>query len=252
MRLAIRMMLSHVVFAHAALGMTMLWSGMRLVLGVGGACAQGGAYEIATPCPDGVVAMVPLGILGSIVALGIYLIVTPGPRGVVALAWPALFVSLGYNFLEFAFDPPAPAHAPVWGWLIPGVVFVVMGLGPLMLFVSRDTLRAAFRVGEVPPSSVGGESHSDRESQADLQRQRLDARRRIQELEELRDQGQLTFEEFVAARNAVPSPAPVPVSQPTDGRLTPQAHRWFLALHLISGAAGITVAVALADSMVAG
>jgi hypothetical protein len=47
------------------------------------------------------------------------------------LAWPALFLSLGWNFLEFGVQPPGGGLA--WGWLVPGVMFVLMGGGPLWL-----------------------------------------------------------------------------------------------------------------------
>lgn len=50
-----------------------------------------------------------------------------GPYGgLVALAWPALFLSLAWNFLEYALQPPE-GEGIVWGWLIPGVLFVLMG-----------------------------------------------------------------------------------------------------------------------------
>ena len=56
-----------------------------------------------------------------------------GPYGgLVLLAWPALFISLGWNFLEFAFFPPPPDTGIELGWLIPGVIFVTMGAAPLV------------------------------------------------------------------------------------------------------------------------
>ncbi len=57
------------------------------------------------------------------------------------LAWPGLFLSLGWNFLEFAFAPPGGGFA--WGWLICGVVFVLMGGLPLLL--AFKPLREKFR-----------------------------------------------------------------------------------------------------------
>jgi hypothetical protein len=53
----------------------------------------------------------------------------------VLLAWPALFLSLGWNFLEYAIWPPGPESGIVLGWLIPGVVFVIMGGGPLLVLL---------------------------------------------------------------------------------------------------------------------
>ncbi len=49
----------------------------------------------------------------------------------VALAWPVLFLSLGWNFLQYALSAPAE-EGIVWGWLIPGVLFVIMGGAPLL------------------------------------------------------------------------------------------------------------------------
>ena len=46
------------------------------------------------------------------------------------LAWPALFCSLGWNFLSYAFDPPGGGFEV--GALICGIVFWVMGAGPLI------------------------------------------------------------------------------------------------------------------------
>jgi hypothetical protein len=68
----------------------------------------------------------PLGFLG--VGLMVWKGIRLGGRyaGLAALAWPALFLSLGWNFLEYGIAPPGSGGI-VWGWLIPGVVFVVMG-----------------------------------------------------------------------------------------------------------------------------
>jgi hypothetical protein len=52
----------------------------------------------------------------------------------VGLLWPALFMSLGWNFLQYAFNPPF-GDGPVWGWLLPGVIFELMGAVPLWILV---------------------------------------------------------------------------------------------------------------------
>lgn len=59
---------------------------------------------------------------------------------VLALAWPATFLSLGWNFLEFAFTA-TKGHGLVWGWLVCGVVFVLMGGLPLV-YVIQGTANA--------------------------------------------------------------------------------------------------------------
>ena len=63
--------------------------------------------------------------------------------GLVLLAWPALFISLGWNFLEFALFPPPPDTGIELGWLIPGVLFVIMGAVPLVGFLPGGKSRSA-------------------------------------------------------------------------------------------------------------
>jgi hypothetical protein len=59
--------------------------------------------------------------------------------GLVGLAWPALFLSLGWNFLQYGFNPPGADGGIELGWLIPGVLFVLMGGFPLLgWIISRD------------------------------------------------------------------------------------------------------------------
>lgn len=114
-----------------ALCITVLWWNMRAVMEVGGTCAEGGPYVIDTPCPDGAAWMIPLSIpLGmAFTALwvgGLALLDGRATR-LAILAWGALFGSLGWNFLEYAFDPPG-GGGPSWSWLACGVIFVVMAL----------------------------------------------------------------------------------------------------------------------------
>ena len=63
-----------------------------------------------------------------------------GGWGVTAiLAWSALFGSLGWNFLEYAFA----GDGIEWGWLIPGVVFEAMAIVPLVAILPLGTAAAA-------------------------------------------------------------------------------------------------------------
>lgn len=107
---------------------------MRLVMDIGGSCASGGPYEIAETCPTGAVPLItaafPVGFLaaGGFAAFAWKL--GRGTVGLLLLAWPALFVSLGWNFLEYAFDPPGGGGL-VGGWLFCGIVFWLMGLPAL-------------------------------------------------------------------------------------------------------------------------
>jgi hypothetical protein len=119
--------------------LTCLFLAMRGVLDLGGFVARGGPYEIAHEAPSWVW-IFPVSIV-SIVLIFFFLFMTLGRRGnadlLVLLAWPALFLSLGWNFLEYSFAGP---QTVAWGWLVCGVVFVLMGGAPLVIFA-----RAFFR-----------------------------------------------------------------------------------------------------------
>jgi hypothetical protein len=115
-----------------------IWLGMRAVMDIGGTCASGGPYVIETTCPDGVDLLLFLAFPLGFASAG--LMVWKGARlgaayaGLVALAWPALFLGLGWNFLEYAVRNPFGEGVEL-GWLIPGVIFVVMGGLPLAAWV---------------------------------------------------------------------------------------------------------------------
>jgi hypothetical protein len=123
--------------ALGTMSVTLLFLGMRAVMDVGGACADGGPYVSAQPCPDGVPLAMIGGMFGLFGAAG--LIVWFGSQigkaaaSIVALGWPALFLSLGLNFIDYALHPPDGEPTPVWGWLVPGVLFWLMGGAPLAL-----------------------------------------------------------------------------------------------------------------------
>jgi hypothetical protein len=187
---------------------------MRAVMDVGGFCAEGGPYEIQTHCPQGVAVLLPLAIFGGIGAAA--LMAWKGAQiggvhaGLVALAWPALFISLGWNFLEYALFPPPPDSGIVWGWLIPGVIFVIMGAVPLVgLLPSR-------RAG------VGGGGGGTTDSPTDLLRVRKrllndlvstahergwgvqdDLVTKLERLAALRESGAISADEFEQAKRAV-------------------------------------------------
>lgn len=106
------------------LGMCLAWVflSMRAVMGVGGSCASGGAYQIATPCPDGTWLMavgIPVMIIAAMVGSGLATKLD-APNLLVPM-WAVLFTSLGWNFLEYGVE-----DGPVWGWLVCGVVFWAM------------------------------------------------------------------------------------------------------------------------------
>jgi hypothetical protein len=198
--------------AGLAACLTLVWLAMRAVMNVGGFCAEGGPYVIDTPCPEGVPVVMILSIFGLFLFGGIMAwkgTLIGGPyAALVGLAWPALFLSLGWNFLEYAFNPPAPDYGIVWGWLIPGVLFVIMGGVPLLaLLPSRRLL-----------SGVVG----DTDSQASLRQKRKrllndlvttanergwgvqdDVVTKLERLASLRSSGAITDDEFEQAKRAV-------------------------------------------------
>jgi hypothetical protein len=108
------------------IGLSLVWAflSMRAVMDVGGACADGGPYVSAQPCPDGaglIGLAVPVLVLatigGSIVAASL-----PAPLLFVPM-WAFLFGALGWNFLESGLGGQA---GPTAGWIVCGVVFELM------------------------------------------------------------------------------------------------------------------------------
>jgi len=163
-----------VVYLAAAAGLaasiTILFLSMRAVMNVGGFCAEGGPYEIAVHCPEGVGLLFPVGFLGGFAcAFVMYAAgesIGTGYGALATLAWPAVFLSTGWNFLEYGVFPPAGADGPVIAWIGCGVVFWIMGGAPLV--VALGAVGAAGRrprggppvelvaeasVGERPPAA---------------------------------------------------------------------------------------------------
>ena len=109
---------------------------MRAVMDVGGACADGGPYVSAQSCPDGSTPALLLGIFGLFLFGGIGAVYGSRLGGIWAaaplFAWSGLFLSLGWNFLEYGLFNPPGDETVIWGWLICGVLFVAMGLAPLL------------------------------------------------------------------------------------------------------------------------
>jgi hypothetical protein len=136
---AVLLTLGTVVFVVC---LTMVYKSMRSVMDIGGSCASGNTpYEIARPCPKGVGWMMTVGIFGMFAGAGISLLgVFPqgGPRPYV-FAWSAIFLALGWNFLDYGFDAPGGGTAA--GWLICGFVFVAMGAVPLLFLFTPRALR---------------------------------------------------------------------------------------------------------------
>ncbi|WP_248960958.1 SHOCT domain-containing protein [Sphaerisporangium perillae] len=140
--------------------LTMLFLTSRQLMSIGGSCASGGPYVVATPCPDGAW-LIPVSIVGGVVALGVYAVsVLPvGPRWA-PLAWPALFLSLGWNFLQGALSGPEVE----WGFMVCAIVFGLMGGLPLLALFGKDARRAVFwgrspRPATPSPARATGPGH---------------------------------------------------------------------------------------------
>ena len=126
-----------VSLAAVTASLTVLWLSMRSVMDIGGSCASGGPYVPRVGCPTGV----PMLMVGSIwlglifAALYFWMTFRHGAPSVGALFWPALFLSLGFNFLAYGLDPPFGLASVEVGWLVCAIVFGLMGGIPLLAAV---------------------------------------------------------------------------------------------------------------------
>ena len=134
--------------------MTLLFLGARAVMDIGGACASGGPYVPRVECPEGVPLVIVAGFWGGLFCLGLYARATSkhGVPKLVAFAWPALFLSLGWNFFEYGIDPPF-GEGLVWGWLICGVLFAAMGGFPLFWMAKPVLVQFARGGPDAPPQA---------------------------------------------------------------------------------------------------
>ena len=181
-RRAVAVLVLGVAVAAGAAAITLLSLIMRSVTAIGGSCADGGPYVSAQPCPSGIGTALLLVFASALVCLvgglwGAAVLKAPLP---LLLAWPALFLTLGWNFLEDGFDPPMGEDTAV-GYLICGVIFVLMGAGPLLLWipVTRDDRRTRRARAAAPARSVTG---------------------RLQRLAALHASGELTDDEYAQAK----------------------------------------------------
>ena len=126
--------------------LTILYQGMRGIMRLGGFVASGGPYEIAHPAP-GWVWVVPVSIVAGLLFVGLGFLFgrSAGGLSLLILAWPALFLSLGWNFLDFALKPRSMGQGIVWAWLVCGVIFVVMGGIPALFFFKAFARRLSGR-----------------------------------------------------------------------------------------------------------
>jgi hypothetical protein len=196
--------------AGLAFSITILWLAMRAVMGIGGACASGGPYVPAVECPEVVVGLTPLSIFGLFIFGGLAAwgagSIGGSWLGLLLLGWPALFLSLGWNFLEFGVRPPGGEPGEiVWSWIFCGVVFVIMGGGPLLGVIwgvreaSGDRAYAGGRVIVRPRPNTLRAALADRPVPLEVDG---DVAARLERLARLHRAGDLTEGEFEAAKRA--------------------------------------------------
>jgi Short C-terminal domain len=191
--------------AGIACALTLVYLSMRAVMDVGGFCAEGGPFEIETHCPQGVPGVLIGSLWGGIILAGVYAWQVSRHKvpGFTGLLWSALFLSLGWNFLEYAFDPPGTGGGVVWGWLVCGVLFVLMGGLPLLVMLPA-TIRGFTREAERPRGwPVGMPLEHMQKMAARVQPAAAAGTAMVDELErltELYERGALSDDEFAAAK----------------------------------------------------
>lgn len=111
-------------------GITLMIAGSWRMRGVGGMCAGGGPYDIAVACPGRAVALVAggMGAVAVAVLIGIFAGRGFGPP-VHGWFWSLLFGAQGIVFLAASTADGRMS----WGWLVCGVVFVLVALPPAWL-----------------------------------------------------------------------------------------------------------------------
>ena len=204
--------------AGLAFSIALMFIEMRAVLDVGGSCADGGPYVSAQPCPQGTWLMF-LAIFGGFGwgALAFWAGASIGGRysSVPFLAWPALFCTLGFNFLQYGVSPPGGGGVEL-GFLIPGILFELIGGIPLALGLkyggtgdtaAKDRLRAAQLAAGLRPSGITYPSVSDVLAHATERRTGVDTATdlttELERLAGLHARGDLTDAEFATAKAAL-------------------------------------------------
>ena len=154
-RSALKLIGSLIGAAGVAASITLMSLGMRSVLAIGGSCASGNTpYEIRQACPKGVAWMLPVAIWAGLGFLLLFYLCAPtGGKRCAILAWPGLFLALGWNFLQFGLPKHTHGEGVDHGWqagfLVPGILFIIMGIVPLIV-VLPGLLRTLRGVPEEP------------------------------------------------------------------------------------------------------
>ena len=120
-------------------------------MAVGGACADGGPYVSAQPCPHGAILMIPaIPVMIVLALVGTLVATVRGAPGILLPMWAALFGLLGWNFWEFGLT--ASDDGWVWGWIVCGVVFWSMAAPAVYVLVTGGG-RSFYPVAEAEGST---------------------------------------------------------------------------------------------------
>jgi hypothetical protein len=130
--------------AAGAAAITVLSMLLRSATAVGGSCADVDVALGDQPCRSHTGAALLLAVACALLCLlavswGAAVLGAPRP---LFLAWPVLALTLGWNFLRDGFDPPM-GEGIALGYVVGGVVFLLLGAAPLLLRLS--TAREAER-----------------------------------------------------------------------------------------------------------
>ncbi|MBN2571916.1 MAG: hypothetical protein JXA68_07300 [Ignavibacteriales bacterium] len=114
-----------------------LYLGMRGIMDLGGFVAYGGPYVIQHEAP-GWVWIMPVSIIAGMASVFLNQVFSKriGGWSIILPVWSLLFISLGENFLEYSFLTVNGQTVIAWGWLICGVLFVLMGGIPI-IFINK-------------------------------------------------------------------------------------------------------------------
>jgi hypothetical protein len=223
-RIVLRSLATYVGLAGVTIAIVWLYESMRAVMAIGGSCASGGPYVVATPCPQGTAWTTVGAIFGGMAMAALYTVygLRQGPR-VTILIWSALFLALGWNFLDFGLHPGESGQAV--GWVICAVVFVLMGAGPViaiawpryrrdLLWSDGEGLPVGLRSGRPARSTGAPVTRWTRPRSATwLPDDHDDPPRRVQpaddlatalsKIAELHDRGALTDEEYANVKRRI-------------------------------------------------
>jgi hypothetical protein len=168
------------------------------LLEIGGTCAGGGPFVGERPCPEGVPLAIAGGVLGALVCswINIRLAIKYSIGSMIILVgWPGLFLSLGYNFVEFGLNP-ASGDGVVWLWLVCAGVLGLVGAAPLFAGLGAALNRnLGHGVGspEISGPDASQPGSDDTGTQDDLVSE-------LERLADLRKIGALTEEEFESTK----------------------------------------------------